>query len=53
MSDDNQEAIPSDTIQLIQQFLETCKIDHLDKKQLTELILGIYSEAIEKGVSEC
>lgn len=53
MTDDNQEAIPSDTIQLIQQFLETCKIDHLDKKQLTEIILGIYSEAVEKGVSEC
>lgn len=53
MSDNDQEAIPSDTIQLIQQFLETCKIDHLDKKQLTELILSIYSEAIEKGVSEC
>lgn len=53
VSDDNQEAIPSDTIQLIQQFLETCKIDHLDKKQLIEIILGIYSEAIEKGVSEC
>lgn len=51
--DDNQEAIPSDTIQLIQQFLETCKIDHLDKKQLIEIILSIYSEAIEKGVSEC
>jgi DNA repair exonuclease SbcCD nuclease subunit len=53
VSDDNQEAIPSDTMQLIQQFLETCKIDHLDKKQLIEIILGIYSEAIEKGVSEC
>ena len=53
VSDDNQESIPSDTVQLIQQFLETCKIDHLDKNQLTEIILGIYSEAVEKGVSEC
>jgi DNA repair exonuclease SbcCD nuclease subunit len=51
--DDEQEAVPSDTIQLIHQFLETCKIDHLDKKQLAEIILGIYSEAVEKGVSEC
>lgn len=53
MADDEQEAVPSDTIHLIHQFLETCKIDHLDKKQLTEIILGVYAEAIEKGVSEC
>jgi len=53
VSDDQQESVPSDTIQLIHQFLETCKIDHLDKKQLTDIILDIYSDAIEKGVSEC
>lgn len=53
ISNNNDDFIPSDTMQLIQQFLETCQIDNLDKKQLGEIITKIYSEAIEKGVVEC
>lgn len=53
VSDNNQDIIPSDTIQIIQQFIETCKIDHLDKKQLIDIILNIYSESVERGVTEC
>ena len=50
---DGDEAIPSDTIQLINQFLDSCKIEHLDRSQLDKAILEIYSEAIERGVVEC
>jgi DNA repair exonuclease SbcCD nuclease subunit len=41
---------PSDTAQLIRQFLDSCKIDHLDRKILDTMVFAIYQEAIEKGV---
>ena len=50
---DGDETIPSDTIQLINQFLDSCKIEHLDRSHLDKAILEIYSEAIERGVVEC
>ena len=43
----------ADTIQLINQFLTSCEINNLDKKQLQESIFEIYREAIEKGINEC
>ena len=53
VDDSNLEEVPSDTIQLIYQFLDTCKIENVNKTQLTDLIMSVYSEAIEKGVNEC
>ena len=53
IDDSNIESIPTDTKELISQFLDTCKIDHLDRSQLESMIFEIYHNAIEQGMLSC
>ena len=53
IDDSNIESIPTDTKELISQFLDTCKIDHLDRSQLESMIFEIYHNAIGQGMLSC
>ena len=52
-SENKDDIIPTDTIEVISQFLDTCKIEHIDRNKLDSIILDIYQEALERGVVEC
>lgn len=48
------EVVPTDTIHLISQYLDSCKIGgHINRKQLDDIVLDIYQESLERGVLEC
>jgi DNA repair exonuclease SbcCD nuclease subunit len=48
--DDDGKDTPTDTGQLIRQFLDNCTIEHLDRNILDRMVFSIYQEALEKGV---
>lgn len=49
----NENDIPTDTIHLISQFLDSCKIDHLNRSNLDQIIIEIYKDALERSLIEC
>lgn len=51
--DTSNEVVPSDMIQLITQFLDSCKISHLERSNLDDMILEIYRDALERSAAEC
>lgn len=49
VDDSGNEVIPTDTLHLINQFLDSCKIDHLDRPLLDSVISEVYRESLERG----
>jgi DNA repair exonuclease SbcCD nuclease subunit len=43
----------SDTSQLIQDYLDSCKVEHVDPKLLSSIVFDVYKEALEKVSVSC